>query len=185
MSEIVLQSDALTRHFGRKCAVRDLTFDVPRGCVFGFLGRNGSGKTTTIRMLLGFLEPTRGASRVLGHDSRCLPPEVRARIGHMAEGHPVYGWMKIVEAGKYQRSFYPNWSQRIFDAVIEHFNIDPDAKSKTLSRGQRAGLSLALTLSPQPEPLRVTPNSPRLRSRKRRSAWRRRSVSTPMRISAW
>lgn len=151
MSDFVIRSDGLTRYFGRKCAVRDLSFEVPRGCVFGFLGRNGSGKTTTIRMLLGFLDATRGSATVLGHDSQRLPPEIRARIGYMAEGHPVYGWMSIAESGRFQRSFYPTWEQRVFDAVIEHFSIDPRAKAKSLSRGQRAGLSLALTLAPQPE----------------------------------
>lgn len=150
-NDIVIRTDGLTRYFGRKCAVRDLSFEVPRGCVFGFLGRNGSGKTTTIRMLLGFLDPTRGSATVLGHDSRDLPPEIRARIGYMAEGHPVYGWMSITESGEFQRSFYPAWDQRVFDAVVEHFDIDPAAKAKSLSRGQRAGLSLALTLAPQPE----------------------------------
>ncbi len=151
MSDFVIRSDGLTRYFGRKCAVNNLRFEVPHGSVLGFLGRNGSGKTTTIRMLLGFLDPTRGCSTVLGYDSQALPPEIRARIGYMAEGHPVYGWMSIAEAGRFQSSFHSTWEPRVFDSVIEHFNIDPAAKAKSLSRGQRAGLSLALTLAPQPE----------------------------------
>jgi ABC-2 type transport system ATP-binding protein len=104
-------------------------------------------------MLLGFLDPSRGSSTVLGHDSRALPPAIRARVGYMAEGHPVYGWMSIAESGRFQRSFYPRWEQRVFDAVIEHFDIDPAAKAKSLSRGQRAGLCLALTLAPRPDVL--------------------------------
>ena len=60
MSEIVIESNGLTRHFGGQAVVRDLSFEVPRGSVFAFLGRNGSGKTTTIRMLMGLLPPTRG-----------------------------------------------------------------------------------------------------------------------------
>src|SRR5438876_833547 len=88
----VIQAHGLTRYFGRKCAVDSLSLNVPRGSVFAFIGRNGAGKTTTIRMILGLLEPTRGSATILGHDSADLPPEVRARIGYMAEGHPVYGW---------------------------------------------------------------------------------------------
>ena len=75
---------------------------MPRGSVFAFIGRNGAGKTTTIRMLLGLLEPTRGSSIILGCDSATLPPEARARIGYMAEGHPVYGWMRV---GEYSGDF--------------------------------------------------------------------------------
>ena len=69
----VIRMRGLTRYFGAKCAVHDLTLEVPRGCVFAFLGRNGSGKSTTIRMLLGLLRPDRGEASVLGCDSghRC------------------------------------------------------------------------------------------------------------------
>src|SRR5271155_3217417 len=86
----VIEARGLTRYFGRKCAVDSVSFSVPRGSVFAFIGRNGAGKTTTIRMILGLLEPTRGSSIILGYDSATLPPEARARIGYMAEGHPVY-----------------------------------------------------------------------------------------------
>src|SRR5213083_1460099 len=76
----VIHTRGLTRYFGGRPAVYDLSLEVPRGSVFAFLGRNGSGKTTTIRMLLGLMEPTRGSSTILGHDSQHLPPEVRTRI---------------------------------------------------------------------------------------------------------
>src|SRR5204863_301230 len=128
-----------------------VSFQVPRGSVFAFIGRNGSGKTTTIRMLLGLLEPTRGASAVLGHDSAALPPAARARIGYMAEGHPVYGWMRVGQYARFQSGCYPHWNQDIFAAVIDHFAIDARTKAGHLSHGQRAGLHLAMTLAIEPE----------------------------------
>lgn len=149
----VIEARGLTRFFGRKCAVDGLSLTVPRGSVFAFIGRNGAGKTTTIRMILGLLEPTRGSSTILGHDSTNLPPEVRARIGYMAEGHPVYGWMRVGQYGRYQSGFYPRWNQGLFDAVIEHFSIDPRTKAGHLSHGQRAGLHLAMTLAIEPDVL--------------------------------
>lgn len=79
MSEFVIETHDLTRYFGTRCAVQQLNLRVPRGSVFGFLGRNGSGKTTTIRMLLGLLPPTRGSATILGHDITNLPPALRAR----------------------------------------------------------------------------------------------------------
>lgn len=151
MSDHVLETHGLTRYFGRKGAVQALDLSVPKGCVFGFLGRNGSGKTTTIRMLLGLLEPTRGSSSILGHDSQRLTPELRARIGYLAEGHHTYGWMRIRECEKFQKAFYEHWNADLFNAVIDHFQLDRRAKAKSLSRGQRAGLCLALTLAPEPE----------------------------------
>jgi ABC-2 type transport system ATP-binding protein len=147
----VIQAQGLTRYFGRKCVVDSVSFRVPRGSVFAFIGRNGAGKTTTIRMLLGLLEPTRGSAAVLGHDSAGLPPEVRARIGYMAEGHPVYGWMRVGECARFQRGCYSHWDPDIFAAVIDNFAIDPRTRAGHLSHGQRAGLHLAMTLAIEPE----------------------------------
>jgi ABC-2 type transport system ATP-binding protein len=152
-AEPVIQARGLTRYFGGKCAVDGLSFRVPRGSVFAFIGRNGAGKTTTIRMILGLLEPTRGSSTILGHDSADLPPEVRARIGYMAEGHPVYGWMRVGQYARFQSGFYSHWNQDIFAAVIDHFSIDPRTRAGHLSHGQRAGLHLAMTLAIEPEVL--------------------------------
>jgi ABC-2 type transport system ATP-binding protein len=149
----VIEARGLTRYFGGKCAVDSLSFRVPRGSVFAFIGRNGAGKTTTIRMILGLLESTRGSSTILGHDSATLPPEVRARIGYMAEGHPVYGWMRVGQYGRFQSGFYRHWNKDLFAAVIDHFSIDPRTKAGHLSHGQRAGLHLAMTLAIEPEVL--------------------------------
>jgi ABC-2 type transport system ATP-binding protein len=149
----VIQAHGLTRFFGCKCAVDSLSFSVPRGSVFAFIGRNGAGKTTTIRMILGLVEPTRGSSTILGYASMALPPEARACIGYMAEGHSVYGWMRISQCADFQRGFYGHWNQGIFAAVIDYFSIHPSTKAGHLSHGQRAGLHLAMSLAIEPEVL--------------------------------
>ena len=147
----VIQTRGLTKYFGGKPAVYELNLDVPRGCVFAFLGRNGSGKTTTMRMLMGLLAPTRGTGTILGHDIRALTPETRARIGYLTEEHQLYGWMNVQECGEFQSKFFPKWNDKIFRGVVSHFGLKPVAKVKDLSRGERAGLCLALTLAPEPE----------------------------------
>jgi ABC-2 type transport system ATP-binding protein len=147
----VIQTRGLTKYFGAKPAVYELNLDVPRGCVFAFLGRNGSGKTTTIRMLVGLLQPTRGEGTVLGGDIRALPPETRARVGYLTEEHQLYNWMSVRECGEFQSKFFPKWNDRIFRGIAGHFALKPAAKVKALSRGERAGLCLALTLAPEPE----------------------------------
>jgi ABC-2 type transport system ATP-binding protein len=151
--DAVIQTRGLTRYFGGKCVVDMVSFSVPRGSVFAFIGRNGAGKTTTIRMILGLLEPTRGSSTILGYDSMALPPEARARIGYMAEGHPVYAWMRVDQYAGFQRGFYERWNHRTFESVIDYFAISPRTRAGHLSHGQRAGLHLAMTLAIEPEVL--------------------------------
>ncbi len=147
----VISTRGLTRYYGGKAAVYDLSLEVPRGCVFAYLGRNGSGKTTTIRMLLGLLEPTRGQGCILGHDIRTLPPQARARIGYLTEEHQLYRWMTVRQCGEFQARFYSRWNGKAYAGVIGHFGLKPEARVGDLSRGERAGLCLALTLAPEPE----------------------------------
>ncbi|MCD6050690.1 MAG: ytrB 2 [Verrucomicrobia bacterium] len=147
----VIQLRGLTKYFGKSPAVYELNLDVPRGCVFAFLGRNGSGKTTTIRMMLGLVPPTRGGGTVLGGDIHALTPEIRGRIGYLTEEHQLYPWMTVKECGEFQSAFYPRWNDKVFRGVVGHFKVKPEAKVKDLSRGERGGLCLALTLAPDPE----------------------------------
>ncbi|HXT18227.1 MAG TPA: ABC transporter ATP-binding protein [Gemmatimonadaceae bacterium] len=150
-SDAVISIRDVTHYFGRRRVLDQVSLDVPRGSVFAFLGRNGSGKTTMIRIMLGLLEPTRGGTRVLGDDGRRISPETRARIGYMSESHALYDWMTVEQLGAYQATFYARWNQRIFDSVVGHFRLNRETKAGSLSRGERAGLSLAITLAPEPE----------------------------------
>jgi ABC-2 type transport system ATP-binding protein len=151
MSDPVIQTQGLTRHFGRAAAVRGLNLEVPRGSVFAFLGRNGSGKSTTIKMLLGMLPPTSGTCSILGCDSRALTPDIRARVGYLSEDHPLYGWMNVREIRDFQSAFFSRWNDEVFNGVTRHFGLKDRQKVRSLSRGERAGLALALTLAPDPE----------------------------------
>jgi ABC-2 type transport system ATP-binding protein len=152
MSEIVLETSGLTKYFKDKCVVDHLDLKIPKGCVCGFLGRNGAGKTTTIRMLIGLLKPTTGNCSVLGCDCQDLTQTIRQRVGYVTEGHRLYKWMKIGELEKFQRAFFPNqWDDKLFNDMIEYFELSKKQKIKHLSNGQRAQVSLALTLAPNPE----------------------------------
>lgn len=151
MSDYAIETRDLTKYFGGKCVVNNLNLHVPRGSIFGFLGRNGSGKTTSLRMILGLLSPSWGASTILGHDSQHLPPEARAKIGYLAEGHPVFGWMRVNDAEKFQSRFYPKWNRELFHSVLDFFRVDPKTRARNLSRGERAGLCLAMVLAPEPD----------------------------------
>ena len=151
MTDPVIRTAGLTRYFGRTCGVDGVTLAVPRGSVFALLGRNGSGKSTLVRMLLGLLPPTRGSAAVLGDDCRRLSPATRGRVGYVAEGHPLIDRMRVRDLVAFQRHFYPAWDAAAFDAVLGPFGLTARTRAGDLSRGQRAGLSLALVLATRPE----------------------------------
>lgn len=150
-TEIVIRTRKLTRCFGSRIVVDRLDFAVPRGSVVGLLGLNGAGKTTTIRMLLGLLAPTRGSCEVLGRDSRELTPADRARIGHTVEGHFLYPWMRVNDCERFGRETHAHWNRDLFHQSVSRFGIDPASRVAWLSRGQRAGVSIASTLAANPE----------------------------------
>jgi ABC-2 type transport system ATP-binding protein len=148
---LAIEAVGLTKYFGTKKAVDSLDLAVPRGAVFAFLGRNGAGKTTTLLMLLGFLRPTRGTSTVLGHASWRLSPAARGRIGYVAESHPLHDGWKVETEAAFAAGFHPRWNWSLYKSIVERFDLSPTARTDTLSRGERAGLSLAITLAPEPE----------------------------------
>jgi ABC-2 type transport system ATP-binding protein len=148
----VIQTNRLTKYFGAKCVVSGLTVQIPTGTVYGFLGRNGAGKSTTIRMLMGMVQPSSGTAEVLGHDAAALPAEVRDRVAYLAEGHPLYRWMTVAEAVKFSRAFYPGrWNGPMLDQILDHFELPSRSKIRRLSHGQRAHVALALAIAPDPD----------------------------------
>ena len=146
-----IETQNLTKCYDGRPVVHALNLNVPTGCVYGFLGRNGAGKSTTIKMLAGLTPPDAGVAKLLGEDARQLPDATRARIAYIAEGHPLYGNMTIAQAERFTRSFYDKWRSDIFQGVIEHFLLSPKQKIRRLSNGQRAQVSLALAIAPDPE----------------------------------
>jgi ABC-2 type transport system ATP-binding protein len=152
MSDTVLETKGLTKYFSNKAALENFDLQIPRGCICGFVGRNGAGKTTAIKLMLGFLKPTAGNSTVLGCDSMSLTPEVRRRIGYVAEGHRLFRWMNISQLENFQKPFFDGqWDDKFFSEMIEYFELSKKQKIKHLSNGQRAQVSLALALAPHPE----------------------------------
>lgn len=152
MNDIVLQTNDLTKYYEKVLALDHLNLRIPRGSIYGLLGRNGSGKTTAIKMMLGLLHPTVGSSTIFGCDSQSLTPQLRQRIGYVTEGHRLYRWMKIGELGKFQKAFFPGvWDGGLFDEMLDYFELSKKQKIKSLSNGQRGQVSLALAMAPDPE----------------------------------
>jgi len=143
--------EGLTKYYDQRPVVNQLRLRVPSGCVYGLLGRNGAGKSTLIKMLLGLVRADGGDATLLGDDAQALRPETRARVAYLAEGHPLYRWMTVAQAVRFTRGFYSVWRQAFLEGILDHFGISPRAKIRRLSNGQRAQVSLALALAPDPE----------------------------------
>ncbi|MBX9791078.1 MAG: ABC transporter ATP-binding protein [Pirellulales bacterium] len=143
--------DRLTKYYGPKCVVNQVSLRVQAGCVYGLLGRNGAGKSTLIKMLTGLVQPDAGRATLLGDDIAAVQPATRARIAYLAEGHPLYRGMSIDQAARFTRQFYPTWHESFLRDILEHFQLSGRQKISRLSNGQRAQVSLALALAPDPE----------------------------------
>ncbi|HEY3377231.1 MAG TPA: ABC transporter ATP-binding protein [Armatimonadota bacterium] len=151
MSDFAIETDGLTRRFGRRTAVDHLSLTVPRGSVFAFLGRNGAGKTTTIRMLLNLLDKTQGEARVLGLDCARQALAIKRRIGVVADGQEMYDWMTVRESIWFCKGFYPDWDDAFAAEMQAKLELHDTAKVRTLSRGQQAKLALLLAMAYRPE----------------------------------
>jgi ABC-2 type transport system ATP-binding protein len=144
-------TERLTKHYRDRRVVDSLTLRVPQGSVYGLLGRNGAGKSTAIKMLMGMVHADSGRSELLGEDSTTLSNATRARIAYLAEGHPLYGWMTVDDAVRFTQAFYPRWNHTLVEQILDHFELSGRQKIRRLSRGQQAQVSLALAVAPDPE----------------------------------
>ncbi|MBX7246006.1 MAG: ABC transporter ATP-binding protein [Candidatus Sumerlaeaceae bacterium] len=150
-SNPVVEVTGLTRRFGGRQALSDVTLSVPPGCVYGLVGENGAGKTTLIRHLLGLLKAQQGSVRVFGMDPVQAPEKVLAEIGYLSEDRDLPDWMRVSELIRYTRAFYPGWDPVYAEELRERFGLDPLTRYRDLSRGQKAmaGLLCALAYRPR------------------------------------
>lgn len=147
----VVSVEGLSRRFGRTAALEGVDLEVPRGVVFGLVGENGSGKTTLIRHVLGLLRAQRGRVRVFGLDPVLDPVGVLSRVGYLSETRDLPDWMRVGELLLYLRAFYPGWDDAYADDLRDRFELDPGARVKGLSQGQRARVGLLAALAYRPE----------------------------------
>jgi ABC-2 type transport system ATP-binding protein len=131
--------------------LKGVDLEVPKGSIFGFLGRNGSGKTTTIKTMLGLQKPRAGRCMIGGLDSFTQTLDVRKRIGFMAEDQQMYGWMKVGRIIKWVAGFYPNWDYQFTDELTGILGLSKTVKVKSLSKGQNSSLALLLALGHRPD----------------------------------
>jgi len=151
VSESVVTVSELTRRFGDKTALASVSLSMPRGAVYGLVGENGAGKTTLIKHILGLLRAESGSVRVFGLDPVADPVAVLSRVGYLSEENDVPGWMRVGELIRYSRAFYPAWDDVYAEELRQTFGLDPTAKIKDLSKGEKARVGLLIALAYRPE----------------------------------
>lgn len=127
--------------------MRISAFEVPKGRILGLLGKNGTGKTTTINILMGYLKPRSGVCRIFGEDIQSMHPVTRERIALLIEGHVQYAFMSIEEIEKYYSAFYPRWNKEAYYELMKKLKVAPRQKISRMSCGQRSQVALGLILA--------------------------------------
>jgi ABC-2 type transport system ATP-binding protein len=150
-TENVVECRNLTHYYGDKLVYENMSFNIKKGSTFGLLGKNGTGKTTTINILNGYLKPQSGQCLIFGEDSHNISPETKARIGFLMEGHIQYGFMNIYQIEKFYSAFYPNWKKEPYFELMSKLEITDTQKISTMSCGQRSQVALGLILAQDPD----------------------------------
>jgi ABC-2 type transport system ATP-binding protein len=151
VSESVIHISELSRRFGTTTALDSVSLVLARGAVYGLVGANGAGKTTLIRHILGLLRADSGSVRVFGLDPVADPVGVLSRIGYLSEENDLPGWMHVDELIRYSRAFYPMWGDAYAEELRQAFALDPAARIKNLSKGEKARVGLLIALAHRPE----------------------------------
>jgi ABC-2 type transport system ATP-binding protein len=146
-----IEFNALTRRYGKLDAVNGLSLKVQPGRCYGFFGRNGAGKTTSIKCLLNLLRPSSGSVRVFGLDPQKDEVAVKSRLSYVPDAVAFYPWMSVRETLDYLASFRPQWNKQVDASLLQRFELDPGQKTANLSKGQRTQLALIGAISPEPE----------------------------------
>ena len=142
-----LRTDRLGRRYGRVWGLRDCTLEVPAGAIVGLVGPNGAGKTTLLEMIIGLLEPTEGQVSVFGVTSHAHVAARLARVGYVAQDHPLYRDFSVADMFHLGRAMNPSWDQELAQARMDALGIPLKRKVKTLSGGQQAQVSLTMALA--------------------------------------
>jgi len=143
--------EGLTVRYGRTTAVKDVSFTVDKGQVYALLGRNGSGKTSMIRCLLGQWKPTAGLARLFGSETWSSRTEAMRRVGVVPETPEAPPHRTAKEIAAFCAGLYPTWDGKGVAARLERFGVPAGIPFERLSKGQKSQVALALALGPLPE----------------------------------
>ncbi|MDI9520374.1 MAG: ABC transporter ATP-binding protein [Bacillota bacterium] len=142
----ILEIKGLAKNF-KSFALHDVSFSLPRGYIMGFIGPNGSGKTTTLKMIMNLMRKDAGFIEVFGQDHVKFEREIKQRIGFVYDEPVYYEQLNLKQMTSLISPFYKKWNQSLYEDYIKRFNLNSTQKIKTLSKGMRTKYALSLALS--------------------------------------
>ena len=128
-----------------------ISLSLPQGYILGLIGPNGSGKTTTIKILMNMVKRNRGEAQVFGLDPQKNAKKIKNKVGYLGEEQHFYGNKTVAWTGKFVSAFYDNWDTNTFQSLLTNFEISRTKKTRELSKGMKVRFSLALALSHDPD----------------------------------
>jgi ABC-2 type transport system ATP-binding protein len=152
-NELVIQTERLGKSYGRVEALKELNLSIKPHGITAFLGLNGAGKSTTIKILLGMMRPSSGDGTILGQ--RISDPiesvRIRTKIAYVSENKRLYDYMTVDQMIRFTSAFYPDWRPSEEQKLLRQFKLPLDRKVKSLSKGMRTKLGLLMAFARQPE----------------------------------
>lgn len=146
----VIKTTQLKRSFGKQQVINGIDLDVVQGQVYGFLGRNGAGKTTVIKMIMGLIQPSAGTISLFGASACPITQTQKTLIGYVPQEQNYYMWMTATQLAEFVAAFYTNWDHKLFKHLLKVFDIVHDKKVADLSGGTKVKLSLAIAIAHKP-----------------------------------
>jgi ABC-2 type transport system ATP-binding protein len=150
MSKII-ECENITHYYGNRLIYENLSFDVEQGKVLGLLGKNGTGKTTIINILNGYLKPRSGVCRLFGEEMEHLSPLTKSKVGLLLEGHVQHAYFTVSQIEKFYSAFFPKWKKEAYYELLKKLQVLPSQKLSTMSCGQRSQVALGLLFAQDPE----------------------------------
>ena len=149
--EKIIECDNITHYYGSRLIYENLSFDVEKGKILGLLGKNGTGKTTIINILNGYLKPRSGECRLFGESMEHISPATKARVGLLLEQHVQHAYFNVEQIEKYYSAFFPGWKRDAYYELLKKLQVTPTQKLSTMSCGQRSQVALGLLFAQDPE----------------------------------
>ncbi|OGE83988.1 MAG: hypothetical protein A2Y39_07120 [Candidatus Delongbacteria bacterium GWF2_40_14] len=151
-SDVVIRLEKVSKSYGDKQVLKNIDLTIKKGTIMGLVGKNGAGKTTMIKSLLGLLKLDSGKASLFGEDSWDLPGEIKQKLGYVPQNVNGFdGWMTVDALLEYTSVFYDKWNKKKVDQLLKDWNIDPKARFRSLSEGEKQKVAIIMAMGHEPE----------------------------------
>lgn len=151
MDKPIIEISGITKSFKNKHILNKLFLTIPKGSIFGLLGKNGAGKTTLIKSILGLLKVSPGNISVISDNPWDFSEETKEKLGYVPQSDRIYPWLTAGQVIDYTASFYKHWNKGLVKQLVAEWEIDIKEKYGVLSEGQAQKVSIILALGHEPE----------------------------------